>query len=325
MYHCKIPSPSLFLCSSALVLLCSSALLLLPHPPLPIPLNPSLTHHLPQHNTHSRFTIMGFLSWYVSILYPIDLSETAELIISLVCVALILKLVKLYVEGPSWTPVDLNGKVAIVTGANTGIGKVTACELTRAGASVILACRNKDKAAKAISDIKEEIVAKGMFFDKSRKPKLQFIQLDLASFESVGKFVETFDEEWDGGDDGDRPLDILINNAGCMAALRKTKDGCDIQMQANHLGHYLLTNLMLKNLAAAEQGRIVNVSSVVHSFGTFDVNDPNMFHEPPSVQLDWLMYARTKLCNVLFTYHLARELSRIEGNKITVNALHPGV
>ena len=139
---------------------------------------------------------------------------------------------------------SLQGKVCIVTGANTGIGKETARGLADRGATVILACRSVERGQEAAKEIGGLVRVK---------------KCDLASFASVRKFCEEINKE-------ERKVDILINNAGMVTMSRElTEDGQEMQFQSNHLGHFLLTNLLLGKLNAAKDGaRIVNVSSVAH-------------------------------------------------------------
>ncbi|EDW76307.2 uncharacterized protein Dwil_GK14729 [Drosophila willistoni] len=193
------------------------------------------------------------------------------------------------------------GKVIIVTGANTGIGKETVRELARRGATVYMACRDMEKCEKARAEIVEE-TKNQMIFSR---------YLDLSSLDSIRKFVEEFKAEED-------KLDILINNAGVMRGPRKlTKEGFEMQIGVNHMGHFLLTNLLLDVIKASAPSRIVNVSSAVHYVGkinTKDLNSEKSYSEGGA-------YSQSKLANILFTRELAK---RLEGTGVTVNALHPG-
>ena len=148
-------------------------------------------------------------------------------------------------DSPSALPlVDLAGSVAIVTGSNTGIGKETVRGLVVRGATVIMACRDLDKARQAAEEIGAENI-------KVRK-------CDLASFSSVRQFCQQIQEE-------EQKIDILVNNAGVFSMERSlTEDNQDLQFQVNHFGHFLLTNLLIDKLKAAKAGRIINVSSVAH-------------------------------------------------------------
>ncbi|XP_019850137.1 PREDICTED: retinol dehydrogenase 11-like isoform X1 [Amphimedon queenslandica] len=195
----------------------------------------------------------------------------------------------------------LDGKVAIVTGANTGIGKETALDLAKRGARVILACRDEKKGREAVSYVKEGSGSENVVLKK----------LDLASLASIRTFSsEILDEE-------DR-IDILINNAGVMLTpYCLTEDGFEMQFGTNHLGHFLLTNLLLDKIKESAPSRIVTVSSVGHYFGSLDFNDM-MWSKHYGSQKS---YFRSKLANVMF----ARELGkRLEGTGVTTYSLHPG-
>ncbi|XP_062133078.1 retinol dehydrogenase 14-like isoform X2 [Drosophila sulfurigaster albostrigata] len=197
---------------------------------------------------------------------------------------------------------DETGKVVIVTGSNTGIGKETVLELARRGATVYMACRDKSRAEKARLEVIRETKNQNIFFR----------ELDLASLDSVRKFVDGFKKE-------QSKLDILINNAGIMHCPRMlTKEGFEMQLGVNHMGHFLLTNLLLDLLKKSSPSRIVNVSSLVHAYGTINFDDLNSekSYNPDTA------YIHSKLANILFTRELAK---RLEGTNVTVNALHPGV
>ncbi|XP_040050408.1 dehydrogenase/reductase SDR family member 13 isoform X1 [Gasterosteus aculeatus] len=203
--------------------------------------------------------------------------------------------------------VKLNGKTVIVTGSDTGIGKATALELAKRGARVILACSNKDKAESAAFDIRTE----------SGNNQVVFMQLDLASLKSVRCFAETFLKT-------EPRLDILINNAGVMGPGR-TEDGFGMALGVNHLGHFLLTNLLLEKLQQCGPSRVVTVAALLHCFGT--ANFPLLASKKDSVsgQSTWnnfRAYCNSKLFNVLFTRELA---NRLEGTSVTCYSLHPGV
>jgi retinol dehydrogenase-12 len=198
----------------------------------------------------------------------------------------------------------LDGQVAVITGANSGIGKETAAELAGMGAHVVIAARNPTKAAAAMHDIHERV----------SNASVEFLPLDLASFAAVRAFADIFKARFDR-------LDVLVNNAGLTLRKRTvTEDGHETQFQVNHLSHYLLTRLLDAQLAAAAAARIVNVSSTGHTFARDGLNFDD---------LDWtrrryrgfLVYCATKLANVLFTRELAR---RFGDSKITANAVHPG-
>lgn len=199
--------------------------------------------------------------------------------------------------------VDLSGKVAVVTGANAGIGKVTARELARAGARVILACRSEAKARSAMNEIREAVSG----------AQLELVRLDLSSFESVrGAAAEIAELA--------PKLDILVNNAGLAGQKGLTADGFELTFGTNHLGPYLLTRLLLPNLQAATPARIVNVASRAH-YRTGPI-DFTKVRKETATPTGFPEYCQSKLANVLFTRELAR---RLEGQDIDVYAVHPGV
>ncbi|XP_035745686.1 retinol dehydrogenase 12, partial [Egretta garzetta] len=195
----------------------------------------------------------------------------------------------------------LEGKVAIITGANTGIGKETARDLARRGARVIVACRDIAKAEAAASEIRAETGNQQVIVKK----------LDLADTKSIREFAEKFLAE-------EKELHILINNAGVMLCpYSKTADGFEMHLGVNHLGHFLLTFLLLERLKQSAPARIVNVSSLAHHGGQIRFHD---LHGERSYNRG-LAYCHSKLANVLFTRELAR---RLQGTKVTANVLHPG-
>jgi retinol dehydrogenase 12 len=200
-------------------------------------------------------------------------------------------------------PAALAGKTFIVTGANTGIGKITAKELARAGAHVILACRSKDKTAQVIDEIKRE----------TGNANVEFAALDLADLASVRACAEAIAAR-------DLPIHGLINNAGLAGQRGLTKDGFELTFGTNHLGPYLFTRLLLDRIKQAGTARIVNVSSQSH-YSAKGI-DWEVMHQPTKSVTGMPEYAVSKLSNVLFTKELARKL---EGTGVTTYALHPGV
>ncbi|XP_005103743.1 retinol dehydrogenase 13 [Aplysia californica] len=198
---------------------------------------------------------------------------------------------------------DLTGKVAIVTGANTGIGYHTALDLAKRNARVILACRNKEKAEQA----RDEIIAAS----QNKSVVVQIV--DLCLMKSVRDFVGRIVAE-------ERRLDILVNNAGVVSAGKPrevTDEGFETLFAANYFGPFLLTNLLLDLMKKSTPSRIVNVSSVVNKFGTIDFNN---LQAEKSFQYH-ARYFDSKLAFVLFTRELAK---RLEGSGVTANVLHPG-
>ncbi|XP_051253989.1 dehydrogenase/reductase SDR family member 13 [Dicentrarchus labrax] len=200
----------------------------------------------------------------------------------------------------------LHGKTVIVTGSNTGIGKTTAIDLAKRGARVILACRSTQRGEAALEEVKRE----------SGSNQVVFMQLDLGSLKSVRSFAENFLKS-------EPRLDILINNAGVYLQGR-TEDGLGMMFGVNHIGHFLLTNLLLDRLKECEPSRVVNVSSMAHNFGKIDFDCLNT-HKALGLGTSFMevlqVYSHSKLCNVLFTHELA---NRLQGTKVTCYSLHPG-
>ena len=196
------------------------------------------------------------------------------------------------------------GKIAIVTGANTGLGYETALGLASTGCKVIMACRNKDKAEKAMADIRKEIA----------DAELEFIKLDLNSLKSVRAFAKAYSEKHD-------QLDMLINNAGLMIPpLMRTEEGFESQFGVNHLGHFLLTNLLFPTIKKTVNARVVSLSSIAHKNGRIHFEDPNW--EESYSKLD--AYNQSKVACLIFAYELQRRLNETESTAISV-AAHPGV
>jgi len=202
--------------------------------------------------------------------------------------------------------VNLASKVSIVTGANTGIGYITARELAVMGSRVFVACRSKERAEEAIARMKTET-------QKQDLP-VEFLPLDLASLKSVDSAVAEFQAK-------NLPLHILVNNAGVMALPERTTtvDGFETQFGVNHIGHFYLTTLLLPILKSSAPARIVNVSSAAHTAGKIRWDDPNFNKD----YAPWGAYAQSKIANILFTVELQRRLNE-EGSKITTYAVHPG-
>lgn len=205
----------------------------------------------------------------------------------------------------------LDGKVAVITGANTGIGKETAKDFYRRGATVILACRNLKKANKAIDDIK-----KG-FTDYTNLGQLRVVELDLSSLESVRACAKHLL-------DTEEQINVLINNAGIMMCpYSKTEDGFELHFATNHLGHFLLTILLLPKISECAPARIINVSSVLHwLFGGIDYTD---IHFDKRKYQSLHAYQQSKLANILFTRELAKRLAENSITGVNVYCLHPGI
>lgn len=199
--------------------------------------------------------------------------------------------------------VDLAHKTVIVTGANTGIGKVTAKELARAGAHVILACRSPDKTAAVIDEIKRDTGNTGV----------EDVRLDLGDLASVRTCAEAIATRG-------TPIHLLVNNAGLAGSRGLTRDGFELTWGTNHLGPYLFTRLLLDRIKQAGQARIVNVASESH-YRARGI-DWDAVRKPTRTTTGMHEYAMSKLSNVLFAKELAR---RLDGTGVTTYALHPGV
>lgn len=201
-----------------------------------------------------------------------------------------------------WTAAQLpsfTGRTIVITGANAGLGEITARELLRVGGHVILAVRNTDKGRAAAARMTGSATGPAT-------GKAEVRELDLQDLSSVRRFAEGIEE-----------VDVLINNAGIMATKHAvTVDGFEGQIGTNHLGHFALTNLLLPKLT----DRVVTVSSLMHHFGYISLKDLNFQSRPYSA---WLAYSQSKLANLLFTKELQR---RLDGVPTAVRALaaHPG-
>ncbi|MEY8014847.1 MULTISPECIES: oxidoreductase [Mycobacterium] len=193
-----------------------------------------------------------------------------------------------------WTAADLlsfAGRTVVVTGANSGLGAVTARELARRGAEIVMAVRNTAKGEAAAQEIPGAVEVR---------------RLDLQDLSSVRRFADGVDK-----------IDVLINNAGIMAApYALTADGFESQIGTNHLGHFALTNLLLPRLT----DRVVTVSSMAHWPGRIDLDDLNWKNRRYSA---WLAYSQSKLANLLFTSELQRRLDSA-GSPLRALAAHPG-
>ncbi|MFC8043582.1 oxidoreductase [Nocardia sp. NPDC057353] len=188
---------------------------------------------------------------------------------------------------------DQTGRTFVVTGANSGLGAVAVRALSKAGATVILACRDVRKGERVAADLGERASVR---------------RLDLADLASVRAFAAEL---------GDTPIDVLINNAGVMAVpLRRTADGFEMQLGTNHLGHFALTGLLLPRIT----GRVVTVSSGAHRAGKIDLADLNW--ERKKYQR-WSAYGQSKLANLLFNRELHRRLTAA-GSPVQAIAAHPG-
>ncbi|MGH8862493.1 MAG: SDR family NAD(P)-dependent oxidoreductase, partial [Jatrophihabitantaceae bacterium] len=204
-----------------------------------------------------------------------------------------------------WTPAllpDLAGRVAVITGGNSGIGRAAATALAEHGARVVLACRNPGRAEATARRITSALPG----------AQADAAELDLSSMDSVRAFADA----WSG------PLDMLVNNAGVMAPPRRarTADGFELQFGTNHLGHFVLTGLLLPALAASGDARVVTVASIAHHGAGEDVIDANATpdYDPQHA------YSNSKLANLLFADELQRQIV-VRGVPMSSVAAHPGV
>jgi NAD(P)-dependent dehydrogenase (short-subunit alcohol dehydrogenase family) len=198
---------------------------------------------------------------------------------------------------------DQSGRTAVVTGANSGLGLITARELARAGADVVLACRNVEKGASAKSEIEAA----------APNATVELEDLDLGSLESVRAFAERFRR-------GGAGLDLLVNNAGVMAPPRReTADGFELQIGTNHLGHFALTGLLIGAMEDREDARVVTLTSGAHRMGHIAFDDL----QAERGYRRWRAYGQSKLANLLFALELDRRL-RAAGSKVKSLAAHPG-
>ncbi|CAK8684003.1 unnamed protein product [Clavelina lepadiformis] len=198
--------------------------------------------------------------------------------------------------------VKLNGKTVVITGANQGVGYETALDVAGRGARVIMACRRTDAGEEAKSNILKQLPDADVSVRK----------LDLASFASIREFARGINES-------ESRLDVLVNNAGIMGCPQwKTEDGFEMQMGTNHIGHFLLTELLLELIKKSAPSRIVIVSSMAHKTGKMNWKD--MMHEKNYSPMD--VYAQTKLANIYHCLELSRKLA---GTGVTCYSLHPGL
>src|SRR5437588_9398273 len=197
---------------------------------------------------------------------------------------------------------SMQGKICMVTGANSGIGKATALELAQMGATVVMVCRDRARGEEA----KREITT------KSRNNAVDLLQADLSSQQSIRQLVGNFQHHY-------THLHVLINNAGAAfpGRRRETVDGLEMTFAVNYLAPFLLTNLLLDVLTASAPARIVNVSSDAQASGYIQMDDL----QAEKLYRPMRTYPQSKLAMVLFTYELAR---RLQGTGVTANCLHPG-
>ncbi|MCZ6852405.1 MAG: SDR family oxidoreductase [Gammaproteobacteria bacterium] len=197
----------------------------------------------------------------------------------------------------------MSERICLITGATSGIGTVTAREMANAGFHVVMACRDLARATTLRDELR----------DRCNTEAIDILECDLASLASVRKAAESYLADWPR-------LDVLINNAGIMPlGFQRSVDGFELTFATNHLGPFLLTNLLLPLIEQSAPARIVNVASRAHQRGVLDLEGVN---GDGSRHNDMRSYSRSKLANVMFTLALAR---RLESRDVTCNCLHPGV
>lgn len=196
--------------------------------------------------------------------------------------------------------IDLTGKTVLITGGTGGIGRVTARELARMGAQVVITGRNSEQAAETVAEIQHS----------TGNPHVAALLGDLSVQADVRRLAEAFRQRYDR-------LDVLINNAGAVFFRRQvTVEGFEMTLALNHLAPFLLTNLLLDLLQSSSPARIINVSSSAHRGARLNLEDLNNSQR----YMGWWVYCQSKLMNILFTNELARRL----GSSVTANSLHPG-
>lgn len=211
-------------------------------------------------------------------------------------------------KNKKWTIIDipdLTGKVILITGGNSGLGIESAKAFVNKGAEVIITSRSEEKGKKALAEIKNEIP----------DANITIMLLDLMDLKSVQSFADEFMNKYNR-------LDVLMNNAGIMMTPYKlSADGFESQMATNHLGHFVLTGLLIDLITKTPDSRIINVSSLAHKFGKMDFDD--LFFSDSRKYSPRKAYGRSKLANLLFTYELQRRFDEKNIKTIAV-AAHPG-
>ncbi|CAG7816302.1 unnamed protein product [Allacma fusca] len=203
---------------------------------------------------------------------------------------------------------DVTGKIVVITGANAGIGKVIALQMAKRSATVVMACRNLVKAEAVINEIKQTVL----------NPTLILVKLDLGDLESVRNCAKEIRDKVDH-------INILINNAGYYGVsndLQRTKDGFEMNLGTNHLGHVLLTHLLMDLVKKGAPSRIVVVGSLAHENAILNVDDINMEIDTRLGFGNTRPYNNSKLCNMLFAKTLAK---RLEGENVNTYTLCPGL
>ncbi len=198
---------------------------------------------------------------------------------------------------------SMKDKICMITGATSGIGEAAARTLAQMGAAVIVVGRSPEKSALTVSKIKQQ----------TGNQAVEYLLADLSSQEEIRQLTQQFASRY-------KHLHVLVNNAGALFATRQLSvDGIEMTLALNHLNYFLLTNLLLAAVRASAPARIINVGASAHKFVEGVNFDDLQFQNQYA---GWKAYSQSKLCNLLFTYELAR---RLEGTGITANTLHPGI
>ncbi|MEN9626348.1 MAG: Rhamnolipids biosynthesis 3-oxoacyl-[acyl-carrier-protein] reductase [archaeon] len=196
------------------------------------------------------------------------------------------------------------GKVCVVTGANSGMGKIIAFALANQGATVIMVCRIKEKSQIAFHDIKS----------KTKNDNVELMLTDLSSQKEVRELAEKIKMKYP-------KIDVLINNAGGMNfGYSETVDHIETTFATNHLAYFLLTHLLLENLKSSKNARIINVASEASKNAEIHFEDVNLKNSYTAFKA----YSQSKLANIMFTYELAKVLEKTNSKNVTVNCVHPG-
>jgi len=199
----------------------------------------------------------------------------------------------------------MQNKICLVTGANSGIGKETALALAEKGATVVMICRDQARGEAA----RQEII------EQSGNNAVDLLIADMSSQQSIRQVAAKFQQKYDA-------LHVLVNNAGAaFRGRQESVDGVELTFALNHLGYFLLTDLLLETIKVSAPARIVNVASDAHKGANFDLDDVQLTKKYALFKA----YANSKLANVLFSNELDRRLNATEDSGVTVNALHPGV